>query len=128
MSFLALYYCSTASRGLLPAFTELLGVRAADSYYLFARYLSEWQTASSYVLSQLVMNVDEGLGSFELFIGVFACLIAAVLALSEVRRESEHKLWWKIAAVECAITGFILMLWLTVALLIRVVSLAFGAG
>lgn len=74
------------------------------------------------------MNVDEGLGSFELFIGVYACLIAAVFALYEVRRQSEAKLWWKTAAIECAITGFILMLWLTVALLIRIVDLLFGVG
>ena len=74
-----------------------------------------------------LVNVDEGLGSFELFIGVYACLIAAVFALYEVR-QSGDKLWWKIAAVECAITGAMLMLWLTVALLIRIVGLMFGAG
>lgn len=103
-------------------------MRAADSYYMFAWGVSEWAAASSNVLSELTMDVDEGLGSFELFIGIYACLIAAVFALHEIRAQSEAKLWWKTAAVECAITGFILMLWLTVALLIRIVDLLFGVG
>jgi len=69
--------------------------------------------------------MDEGLANFELFIAIYACLIAAVLALREVR-EAETKLWWRMAAIECAVTGFILMLWLTVALILRVTGLLFG--
>jgi hypothetical protein len=70
--------------------------------------------------------VDDVLSSFEIFLAIFACVVAMLLALSEVRRVSGHKLWWKMAAIECAITGFILMLWLTIALVLRIVELVFG--
>jgi hypothetical protein len=78
--------------------------------------------------NDIMMDIDEGLGSFELFIGVYACLIAGVFALNEVTEGSRNKLWWKAAAIECALTGAVLMLWLIVALLLRLIPLLSGNG
>ena len=53
MHVLAVCYCAATSCGLLLLSAELLGVRAADSDYLFTRTMSEWYATSSDVLPQL---------------------------------------------------------------------------
>jgi hypothetical protein len=69
----------------------------------------------------------EDLSSFELFIGIYACLIGAILALLECR-EQEHMLWWKAAAVQCAVSAFILMMWLIIGFIRAILLLISGAG
>jgi hypothetical protein len=74
------------------------------------------------------MFTVEELASFELFVGLYACLIGAVLTLRETMKESGHMLWWKAAAIQCALTAFILMVWLTIGFIRNIALLLFGTG
>jgi hypothetical protein len=69
----------------------------------------------------------EDLSSFELFIGIYACLIGAILALLEVR-DQEHMLWWKAAAIQASITASILMMWIIIGFIRGIIHLIYGGG
>jgi hypothetical protein len=69
----------------------------------------------------------EDLSSFELFIGIYACLIGAILALLECR-EQEHMLWWKAAAIQCAVTASILLTWIIIGFIRGILHLLSGVG